>query len=249
MTLNSNDTSPWYLGREPGDRGNIWRYNYFHHFGNPQRMNMGIYCDDSTTGVLVHGNVFYRMHTTYGVLFSNSGWDLVMTNNIVIEPLAHTAVMSAHYYTWAQAQASEMFGARGLLRKRLLESVNVLAPPYSVRYPELTNYLDPIVAGKEWEGMRPRRNLLAGNLIVGGSPEPVRLMGGEYAQLSNVNNLLIEKDPGFVDCRNGDFTLRADSEVFVRMPGFQPVPLRKMGIQTDESPTRRVAGTTGGGGL
>ena len=249
VTLNSNDTSPWYLGRDPGDRGNVVRYNYFHHCGNPERMNMGIYCDDSTTGVLVHGNVFYRMNTTHGVLFSNSGWDLVMTNNIVIEPLAHTAVMSAHYYTWAKAQAPEMFGARGLLRKRLLESVNVLAPPYSVRYPELTNYLDPIVVGKEWEGMRPRRNLLAGNVIVGGSKEPLSLLGGAHAQFSNLNNFVAGKDPGFVDYRNGDFTLRADSEVFVRMPGFQPIPFRRMGIHTDESRTRRVAGTTGGEGL
>ncbi|MEX2567602.1 MAG: right-handed parallel beta-helix repeat-containing protein [Cyclobacteriaceae bacterium] len=53
VTLNSDDTSPWYIGRDPSDRGNIIRYNYFHHIGNPNRMNMGIYCDDSSTGVLV----------------------------------------------------------------------------------------------------------------------------------------------------------------------------------------------------
>ena len=28
-----------------------------------KRMNMGIYCDDSSTGVLVHGNDFCRMMT------------------------------------------------------------------------------------------------------------------------------------------------------------------------------------------
>ncbi|MEI2723937.1 MAG: right-handed parallel beta-helix repeat-containing protein [Verrucomicrobiota bacterium] len=112
VTLNSNDTSPWYLGRDPSDRGNVVRYNYFHHCGNAQRMNMGIYCDDSTTGVLVHGNVFYRMKTTHGVLFSNSGWDLLMTNNIVVEPHSHTAVMSAHYYTWAQARGRRCLASR-----------------------------------------------------------------------------------------------------------------------------------------
>ena len=31
-----------------------------------------------------------------------------MTNNIVVEPHSHTAVMSAHYYTWAQAQGPQM---------------------------------------------------------------------------------------------------------------------------------------------
>ena len=234
VAMNSNDTSPWYLGRDPSDRGNVVRYNYFHHCGNVERMNMGIYCDDSTTGVLVHGNAFYRMHTTHGVLFSNSGWDLVMTNNIVIEPHSHTAVMSAHYYTWYKAQAPTMFVENSLLRKRLLQSVNILAPPYSVRYPELKNYLDPIVPGKEWEGMRPRRNLLAGNLIVGGSKEPISLLGGEHAQLRGMNNLVTNHDPGFVAYEKGNFNLRSDSSVFQQIPGFQPPPVDQMGLSADQ---------------
>ena len=31
VTTNSDDTSPWYIGRDPSNRGNIVRYNYFHH--------------------------------------------------------------------------------------------------------------------------------------------------------------------------------------------------------------------------
>jgi hypothetical protein len=38
VTTNSDDTSPWYIGRDPSNRGNIVRYNYFHHTGNPKRM-------------------------------------------------------------------------------------------------------------------------------------------------------------------------------------------------------------------
>lgn len=233
VTLNSNDTSPWYLGRNPSDRGNVVRYNYFHHCGNAARMTMGVYCDDSTTGVLVHGNVFYRMNTGHGVLFSNSGWDLVMTNNIVIEPHSHTAVMSAHYYTWAAKEGPEMFGPTGLLRKRLLESVDILHPPYSVRYPGLTNYLDAIVPGQEWEGMRGRRNLLAGNLIVGGSKEPIQLLGGPHAQFEGRDNLVTDHDPGFVNYGRGDFRLRPDAEVFKRIPGFEAVPFEKMGVRDE----------------
>jgi parallel beta-helix repeat protein len=101
VTLNSDDTSPWYIGRDPSDRGNVVRYNYFHHIGNPNRMNMGIYCDDSSADVFVFGNVFYKMETKHGILFTNSGWDLVMKNNIIIEPTDATAQISAHYYTWA----------------------------------------------------------------------------------------------------------------------------------------------------
>jgi len=234
VTLNSDDTSPWYIGRDPSDRGNIIRYNYFHHCGNPERMNMGIYCDDSTTDVLVFGNVFYKMNTNHGVLFTNSGWDLKMKNNIVVEPISHTAEVSAHYYTWYSGGGPSMFGENGLLRQRLLKNVAIDKPPYSERYPQLLNYLHPILEGKEWEGMRARRNVLSGNLIVGGPEDPLHLMGGEHAQFESVNNYRTDSDPGFVDYENGNFNIKPDSEVFTMIPGFEAVPFDKMGLYIDE---------------
>ncbi len=234
VTLNSNDTSPWYIGRDPSDRGNVVRYNYFHHCGNKDRMTMGIYCDDSSTDVLVYGNVFYKMHTTHGVLFSNSGWDLKMKNNIVIEPVSHTVKISAHYYTWARDEAVPMLGENGLIRRRLTESVNIYEPPYSERYPELVTYLDPIIDGKEWEGMRSRRNIVSHNLIVGGHEEPLYLIGGEFATCTMVNNFRTDIDPGFVDFKNENFNLKPESVVFREIPGFQPLPFDKMGLYTDQ---------------
>lgn len=231
VTLNSDDTSPWYIGRDPSDRGNLVRYNYFHHCGNPNRMNMGIYCDDSSTGVTVFGNVFYKMSTNHGVLFSNTGWDLVMKNNIVVDPISATAEISAHYYTWAAGQAVNMFGEKGLLRKRLTENVHFDKPPYSIRYPELLTYLDPIITGKEWQGMRSRGNELSGNVIIGGPAEPVSLKGGEYATMNSNNNYVSKDDPGFVNMTGGDFTLKESSVVYKQIKGFQPVPFREMGLR------------------
>jgi hypothetical protein len=234
VTLNSDDTSPWYIGRDPSDRGNVLRYNYFHDCGNPDRMNMGIYCDDSSTGVLVYGNVFYRMNANHGVLFTNSGWDLTMKNNIIIEPIAHTAVVSAHYYTWYRGGGPSMFGEKGLLRRRLLENVAVDQPPYAERYPGLQNYLRPIIEGEEWEGMRARRNVLSGNLIVGGPEDPVHRMGGEHAQIESLNNYRTTGDPGFVDYEHGNFNLKPDAEVFQRIEGFEALPFDRMGLYRDE---------------
>ena len=234
VTLNSDDTSPWYIGRDPSDRGNVIRYNYFHHCGNPNRMNMGIYADDSTTGIEIFGNVFYKMNTKHGVLFTNSGWDLKMKNNIVIEPISYTAYISAHYYTWYRGGAKNMYGENGLLRRRLLENVNIYKSPYSDKYPELMNYLNPIVEGKEWEGMRARGNVLSGNLIVGGAEHPLHLAGGEHAQCEDLNNYRTDEDPGFVDYKNQDFNLKADSEVFKRIKGFKALPFDKMGLYIDE---------------
>jgi hypothetical protein len=234
VTLNSDDTSPWYIGRNPSDRGNILRYNYFHDCGSADKMNMGIYCDDSSTDVYVFGNIFSNMHTDHGVIFSNSGWDIVMKNNIVINPLSNTGVVSAMYYTWAAPQAKDFFGEGGLLRKRLEKEIDFKSPPYSTKYPSLVTYLDVIQPGKEWQGMRSQGNKLEDNLIVGGPENPIKLLGGKFAQMEGKNNFVTKDDPGFVDMKNGNFNLKENSKVFKEIPGFQKIPFSKIGIYMDE---------------
>ncbi|MEY3577333.1 MAG: hypothetical protein RL394_916, partial [Bacteroidota bacterium] len=233
VTLNSNDTSPWYIGRNPSDRGNVIRYNYLDNCGNPNRMTMGIYCDDSSTDVYVYGNVFNNMKTNHGVLFSNAGWQLNMKNNIVINPIAHTAVVSALWYTWAAPQTKEMFGENGVIRRRLEQEIDFRSPPYSTRYPALLPYLDAIQEGKEWQAMRSRGNMLEGNLIVGGPENPIELLGGKHAQMDGKNNWVTKEDPGFVDMKNKNFTLKPDAKAFQMIPGFEPVPFDKMGTYKD----------------
>ncbi|MFN5421839.1 MAG: right-handed parallel beta-helix repeat-containing protein [bacterium] len=234
VTLNSNDTSPWYIGRNPSDRGNVLQYNYFSNCGNPDRMNMGIYCDDSSTDVYVFGNIFNNMKTNHGVLFANTGWDLVMKNNIIINPLSHSAVISAHYYTWAVNTGNSMFGKDGLLRKRLEKELDFRSPPYSTNYPTLLNYLDVIKENEEWEGMRSRGNIFSENVIVGSPVEPVLLMGGIHAQMTSENNWITKDDPGFNNMKEQNFLLREDSEVFKMIPGFKKIPFEKIGLYTDK---------------
>lgn len=233
VTLNSNDTSPWYIGRDPSSRRNIVRYNRFERCGNPERMNMGIYCDDSSTDVLVYGNLFVDMNTTHGVMFSNTGWDLKFVNNIVVNPVASTMYISSHYYTWARDQGPACFGENGLLRYRLTQCVDIYSAPYSDRYPELMNYLDPIVEGQEWEGMRPRRNCMTRNLIVGSREAPLKL-DGPHAQGTETNNFCTQDDPGFVDWKGGDYRLKPDAEAYRRIEGFEPLPIERMGVYEDE---------------
>jgi hypothetical protein len=234
VTLNSDDTSPWYIGRDPSDRGNVVRYNYFHHIGNPNRMNMGIYCDDSSADVFVFGNVFYKMETKHGILFTNSGWDLVMKNNIIIEPTDATAQISAHYYTWAAGSEKSMFGENGLIRNRLTKSVAYKEEPYAGKYPGLLEYLDTIPGTHQWKAMRANRNVFADNLIIGGPTSPTKLIGGNYATITERDNYRSVSDPGFIDMAHENFTLRPTSEVFKTIKGFEPVPFEKMGLYKDK---------------
>lgn len=233
VTLNSDDTSPWYIGRNPSDRGNIVRYNYFDNCGSKNRMNMGIYCDDSSSDILVFGNVFNNMMTNHGVVFSNTGWDIVVKNNIIINPLSHSVVNSAHYYTWATSSAVPMFGKDGLIRKRLTSEIDFTQPPYSIKYPALLPYLNVIVDNKEWQGMRSRGNIFEQNLIIGGPEEPLHLMGGKYAQTSSRSNWVTQEDPGFVNMKEKNFMLKPDAKVFDQIQGFQPIPFEKIGLLKD----------------
>jgi len=140
--------------------------------------------------------------------------------------------LSACYQGWAKKHAKSWSAPGGLLQKRVFIDLDIRKPPYSTRYPELVNYLDTIGSDWEYEGMRPRRNVLRRNVIVGGNKNPV-LLRYRYAQFDSVGNFQATENPGFVDRENANFTLREDSEVFERLPDFRPVPFGKMGLYVD----------------
>jgi len=234
VTLNSNDVSAWYTGRNPSDRGLVIRYNYFHDCGNPGNMTMGVYCDDSTCGVTVFGNVFYNMHNSYGVFYSNSGRDLTIKNNIVINPQDFTVELSPHYFTWYKGKAPLVFEKGKVFDQRLLKDINIKEPPYSEHYPELVNYMDIIVEGEEWEGMWTKRNVLTTNVIIGGNKDLIRIRQNGTGVFENINNFQTTNDPGFVDFKGENFMLHQDSEAFKKLPDFKPVPFDKMGLYVDE---------------
>jgi hypothetical protein len=53
-------------------------------------------------------------------------------------------------------------------------------------------------------------------------------------QVKPEENLVLDHDPGFVDAAHGNFQLKADAEVFARLPGFKPIPFQKIGLYADE---------------
>jgi hypothetical protein len=72
----------------------------------------------------------------------------------------------------------------------------------------------------------PLRNRVFNNALVG-NDEGVGL--GRYSDTDDRHhNVEFDTDPGFIDEASGDFTLRSDSIVFQRIPGFEPIPFDKM---------------------
>ncbi len=231
VSMNSDDTSPWYLGRDPSDRGNVVRYNFFHHIGRQDRMVMGVYLDDGTCGTTVFGNVFYKV-ATYGTVYSNSGQDNVVKNNIFISSYGPAVHLKSMFYDFAKNSIKTFFGPDGIYRNRLTKSVNIYKPPYSTRYPEMHDYLDLMPDGKTYVGMRPRRNIMEWNLVYN-CPETLRLTA-PYAQFDTLNNYVTNQDPGFIDREHLNFQLHDSSIVYKKMKGFKKIPFSKIGLYQDE---------------
>jgi hypothetical protein len=206
-------------------------------------MVMGVYFDEATCGVTVHGNVFYKMQTKHGEVISNSGHDLIVRNNIFSDCEGPAVNLDNIWYGWANNK-TEIDDLFGLYEKRMTKLIDIKSPPYSSRYPELTDWLDPVpdsngftgteprYKGTVRIGMRPRRNLMENNVIYK-CPQKLKITC-PFGQFEDKNNFVTETDPGFADAANMNFQLKKDSIVYEKIPGFEKIPFEKIGLYKDE---------------
>lgn len=210
----SDDCGAFYMGRNPSERGNVLRYNYWHHLGSEMAHgSCAVYFDDGTGGQTVEGNVFYKAAGgSFGAVFIHGGHDNAVVNNLFID--CPRAVASA---PWSAASWKEWLDG-DLWKQRLLVEVDITKPPYTERYPELVDYLH--------SDTQLRLNRATRNIAVRcGS-----LASGNW----DVRDCLtVTEDPGFVDEQAEDFTLRDDAPVLERLPGWEKIPFAEIGLYVD----------------
>jgi len=209
-TLEVDDMGAIYYGRDPSERGNIVRYNYFHNLGG-QNKTMAIYHDDGACGMSVIGNVFYRAGTVGG--FIGGGQDNNYTNNIFLN-VRYALHIDKRLNNWAK----NVIQKDGLFLKRL-DAVNYNKPPYSTAYPDLKDYL---TQGPD----APQRNRFYMNLMVN-IEQPIE--GDSTLFYFDPHNFETIGDPGFKDYPGMDFRVKRNSLIYNKLPGFIPPPLDKMG--------------------
>jgi hypothetical protein len=213
--MDSDDCGAFYMGRNPSERGTVLRYNFWHDVGSKMAHgSSAIYFDDGAGGQHVYGNVFLRAAGgSFGAVFSHGGHDNVVENNIFVE--CKRAMGAA---PWPDAMWQQWLG-EPLWQEKLLKEVDITKPPYIDRYPELAGFME------SWK--QPRLNHSARNVIV----QCETSIDGNWDVR---DNLILRWDPGFVDAANGNYALRDDSVVFKAVPGFEPIPFGKIGLETDE---------------
>jgi hypothetical protein len=209
-TLEVDDMGAIYYGRDPSERGNIVRYNYFHNLGG-QNKTMAIYHDDGACGMSVIGNVFYRAGTVGG--FIGGGQDNNYTNNIFLN-VRYALHIDKRLSNWAK----NVIQKDGLFIKRL-EAVNYTKPPYSTAYPHLKDYLTEGPDG-------PQRNRFYLNLMVNIEQA---VEGDTSLFYFDPHNFETVGDPGFKDYPGLDFRIKSRSLIYNKLPGFEAPPLEKMG--------------------
>lgn len=206
----SNDAGVIYAGRTWTARGHVIRYNYFHHiYGFERRGCNAVYLDDQFSSAQVYGNVFFEVPTA---VLLGGGRDNVVENNVFIQ--CRTAIsLDARGLGWASN------GVVGLSNE--LVSLPYQSPPWSVRYPELTNILNE-------DPMAPRGNVLARNIAWGGGWTRIETLAQPGV---TVSNNLVNLDPLCVDTNRWNFQLEDHSPAFAL--GFERLPLDSIGPQTN----------------
>ncbi|MBI2928920.1 MAG: right-handed parallel beta-helix repeat-containing protein [Verrucomicrobia bacterium] len=216
----THDMGSVYTGRDPSAQGNVLRYNFLHHIGNPDASTFAIYLDDGACGVTVSGNVFYKVTGERAVHSWGNGHTI--RNNLFIASRAslHPPLDNTK---WPAYMAEPV---RVLWMRKVID---VLQPPYSTRYPHLAQLY-------EKDPNFPRRNTVENNVSFRSGDFGAGAAGGK-------NNLVTDEDPGFVDADAMNFQLRTNSLVWAKLPGFQRIPFERIRLYTnDHRPTLPESG-------
>lgn len=210
--LGSSDLGCFYTNSGWTSRGNIIRHNFVHHSMNAN----AFYVDDGDCGDTFLGNVAYK---TESGGFIGGGHHQTFVNNVIIE-----------------SPRAMHIDSRGLSRgytitdKRLrgdLDSVPYNQPPWTERYPELAGIL-------ETEMEKPSNILIENNLFVR-CETPLRKSGKEadFEGLTYRGNIETDDLGIFVDPEQFDFALKPDAVVFREIPGFEQIPMARIGLFVD----------------
>jgi len=211
----SGDVGAFYSWLDWTIRGIVIRYNFIHDTVG------GVNPDDGASGNLVFGNVFAGDRV--GVWIA-SGPDHSILNNIFVKDEGPVFGMD-------DRGAARGYATNSRLLKAVME-IHPTQPPWSVRFPEMTNLLAS-------HPELPLRTKFERNLIVMRTNQPLMLkMSRERQADTNLlylrDNYVSPADPGFEDMAKEDFRLRPNAAVSREIPGFQPIPFDRIGLQLDE---------------
>jgi len=188
-------------------RGNVFRYNYWHHIGNwtgagelPRCGQCAIRLDDGICGALIQGNIFERCAAGkiigFGAVQINGGKDNRVEDNLFVDCMAMISCSP-----WDQKRWQEFV-------KSALDNRGIDRELYVKEYPELAKLMDDA-----------NLNHIRNNRAV----RCEELFRRAPQNLDAVNNLQLT---------DRELTLKPDNPLFSQ-PGFERIPIEDMGVYAD----------------
>ena len=201
----------------PTYRGCVFRYNHFHHIASWQKKvaTAGIRFDDTISGMLVYGNIFWRCSSGhFGAVQINSGRENIVENNVFADCLRDLS--GGWTPGWSE---NNLFWKMFARHEEPAWTAYIMSDLYLSRYPLLTDLYD-----------KPPINFVWRNVLWN--------CGQRYfMHASHVDTMAIavhpDDNPGFVDPAHGDFGLPSDAPL-VQAIGFRPIPVAEIGLYNDD---------------
>ena len=227
----TSDYAVMYTGNGPLGHGTVVQYNYFHDnlslLGNDNGYGMNAFYIDGGNGFTFQHNVVVNQHRNMFYISSGS-FNRCIGNVFVGDP------NSDSYENWPTSTQSVRIAAYDLnftdeasylgrfaSNKQWLSSSN---QAWMTKYPELKEFLTRDGCAN------PANNIVSNNLMVncGAMAIDDNCLKAEKSDFTG--NWETTSDPGFVDAKNGNYQLKADAEVFTKIPGFKTIDMSKMGL-------------------
>jgi len=196
-------------------RGNVYRWNYWHHIGNwqnpaagPPCGQAGIRLDDAISDTLIYGNLFRHCSAGgagFGGVQIHGGKDNWVDNNVFVD-----CYIAVSFSPWGPGRYAEWAG-------RNVKAGDYDAALYLKRYPLLARLDQDINV-----------NIVSRNIVYR-CREFLRRDRGQNVQFEN---LVTTDNPGFLNADQGLLGLKADSPAFERI-GFRAIPVDQIGLYKD----------------
>ncbi len=215
VLLESDDQGGADMFGNPTYRGDIFRYNWWHHIGSwsrngeqPHCGQAGIRLDDAICGVLVYGNVFQKCSAGglgFGGVQIHGGKENIVDNNLFLDCAAAISFSPWGERRWRESVRNAL--SRGGIDRGL----------YLARYPELKQLSEGHDSNHVWRNVALRCD---------------RFLLRDPGRQELIENWVVPDDPGFAKASLEEFTGRS-SPACTRI-GFRPIPLDEIGLYRDE---------------
>ncbi len=219
--MNADDMGAIYAGRDITQRGNLIKNNYIHDIGGGEGMGSngchGIFLDDWWSAAEMEGNVFANIPDGAAVMLAGSYNE--MNNNMVIN--CKESFRLTRSFNYGNPDDFVVFQEKAA-------SVPIKSEVWMNAFPGIENCID--------EEGKPDMNkhIVVTNNLLYDSPLPTT--SEQVAATAVVeNNVVFEKNPGFVNKATGNYMLQENARVFKEMDNFEAIPFDKIGMYSDRA--------------